>query len=63
MDPSFFDHEDSDTEGDDRIPFIFDSLDINHTLSVEDYKELMNKEQPGILDWKIIHAAVKLFRI
>jgi hypothetical protein len=51
MDPTFH-YEDSDAEGDDEIPFIFDPLDIKYTLSVEDYKELMNREQPGILDWK-----------
>ncbi len=34
MDLSLFDNEDSNTEGDDGIPFIFDPLNIKHTLSV-----------------------------
>jgi hypothetical protein len=31
---------------------LFDALDINTILSVDDCQQLMNREQPGISDWK-----------
>ena len=48
---SFDIEDDSDIDvDDDCVSPMFDAL--GSILSMEDYKELMNKEQPGVLDWK-----------
>ena len=53
MDSTFFDHDDLlDEEEDDEISLLFETLDQDHILSVDDYKELMARDQPGILEWK-----------
>jgi hypothetical protein len=53
MDPFLtFNQEDFEEEDAGELYSLFDALDVNTILSIEDYKELTNREQPTISDWK-----------